>query len=166
MNGLQDAMRIFKEQLQQGDLITAYQGLMVFFRDLRSHFEKQFPDYKVPSNIYYGYLDMTYFALIPPALESHRLKIAVVFEYATFRFEAWLSGANRDVQARAWGWLKDSDWDKHRLADDPRTIDYILAHVLVDDPDFSDLPALTAQIERGTLDFIWDVEGFLSTKKN
>jgi hypothetical protein len=32
----------------------------------------------------------------------------------------------------------------------------------VDNPDFSDLDALTEQIERETLKFIKDVEGFLS----
>ena len=166
MNGLQEAMRTFKGQLEQGDLITAYQGLMVYFRELRSHFETQYPDYTVPSNIYYGYLDMTYFSVIPPSLKPLKLKIAIVFEYTSFRFEVWLSGANRDIQAKVWGWLHESGWEKYRMADDPRTIDYVLAHTLVDDPDFSDLAALTAEIDHSTLDFIWDVEGFLSTKRN
>ncbi len=164
MNGLQQAMMAFKDQLKQGDLITAYQGLMVYIRELRSHFEKQYPEYSVPSNIYYGYLDMTYFSIIPPPLKPHNLKIAIVFEYETFRFEVWLSGANRDVQARIWGWLRESGWDKYRLAEDPRKIDYVLAQTLLDDPDFSDLGKLTSEIERGTQDFIWDVEGLLSTK--
>jgi len=156
----------FKKQLEQGDLIAAYQGLMAFFRDLRSHFEKQHPDYAVPSNIYYGYLDMTYFAVIPAALKAHKLKIAIVFEYETFRFEVWLSGANRGVQGKIWKLVKDSGWTKHRLAEDPKRMDYVLAHILVNDPDFSDLSALTAEIERGTLEFIGDIEGFLSTKRD
>jgi hypothetical protein len=36
-----------------------------------------------------------------------------------------------------------------------------MEHILVDDPDFSDLDALTRKIEQGTLKFIQDVESFL-----
>ena len=39
--------------------------------------------------------------------------------------------------------------------------DSIVEHVLVSNPDFSDLEALTKKIEEGTLKFIGDVEEFL-----
>jgi hypothetical protein len=41
-------------------------------------------------------------------------------------------------------------------------VDAILMHGLVDDPDFSDLDAVTQQIESGVLTFIHDVEAFLA----
>ncbi len=34
-------------------------------------------------------------------------------------------------------------------------------HILVNDPDFSDLDALTGEIEKGTLEFIREVEEFI-----
>jgi hypothetical protein len=37
---------------------------------------------------------------------------------------------------------------------------------LADNPEFSDLDALTKQIERSALNFIKDVESFLSKHKN
>ena len=40
--------------------------------------------------------------------------------------------------------------------------DSILDHILVGNPDFSDLDDLTKQIEEGTLKFTADVENFLS----
>jgi hypothetical protein len=40
-------------------------------------------------------------------------------------------------------------------------VDSILEHVLVDNPDFGDLDFLTKQIEKGTLEFIENVESFL-----
>jgi hypothetical protein len=40
-------------------------------------------------------------------------------------------------------------------------VDSIVEYILVDNPDFSDLDALTNQIEKGTLKFIEDVERFL-----
>ena len=42
-------------------------------------------------------------------------------------------------------------------------VDSIIEGILVENPDFSDLDALTKHIERGTLKFIEDVENFLST---
>jgi len=40
--------------------------------------------------------------------------------------------------------------------------DSILEHILVEYPDFSDLDALKKQIEIGTLEFIEEIENFLS----
>ena len=41
-------------------------------------------------------------------------------------------------------------------------VDSVVEHILVDNPDFSDLDALTKQIEQGTLKFIQDIESFLT----
>jgi hypothetical protein len=58
--------------------------------------------------------------------------------------------------------LKASDWDKYRLAVDPKRNDFILARILADNPNFSDLEMLSLQIERGTLEFIKDMDAYLS----
>jgi len=105
---------------------------------------------------------MTYFSLFPESLKRRNLKIAIVFIHDSFRFEVWLSGSNRAVQEKYWELLKESDWNKYHLASDPRTVDYVIDHILVGNPDFSDLDTLTAQIESGILEFIEDVEGFFS----
>jgi hypothetical protein len=155
-------MNEFKEQLEKGDIQAAYQGLMEYFRKLRSHFKNKYPEYAVSGSMYYGYMDMTYFSLFPEPLKRRKLKIAIVFLYDTFRFEVWLSGSNRDVQAKYWELLKASGWNKYHYASNPKKVDYVIDHILVRDPDFRDLDALTSQIERGTLEFIKDVEGFLA----
>jgi hypothetical protein len=154
----------FRRLLQVGEIQEAYQGLMAYFRDLRAHFKKEHRAYPVSGSIYYGYMDMTYFALFPEALKRRDLKIAIVFVYDTFRFEVWLSGANRDVQAKYWKLLKESGWDHYQLAPDPRKEDYVIGHVLAEDPDFGDLEGLTKRIEEGTLAFMRNVEGFLSAR--
>ena len=61
-----------------------------------------------------------------------------------------------------WKLLKESDWNQYHIAKTTKGFDSILDHVLVDDPDFSDLDTLTKQIEKGTVEFIRDVEGFLT----
>jgi len=166
MGSFLESMNEYKKQLKRGYIQDAYQGLMEFFRDLRSHFKNKYPDSSVSGSIYYGYMDMTYFSLFPESLKSRKLKIALVFIHDKFRFEVWLSGSNRNVQTEFWKLLKESDWNKYHLAANPRAVDYVIDHILISDPDFSDLDTLSRQIERGTLEFIKDVEGFLSRQTN
>jgi hypothetical protein len=161
MGSLSESMKEYRQQLEKGAIQEAYQGLMQYFRDLRTHFRDAYPQYSISGNMYCGYMDMTYFSLFPESLERRRLKTAIVFVYDSFRFEVWLSGSNRKVQSKYWKLLKESDWNKYDLASNPKREDHVLAHILVSDPDFGDLDALTSEIERGTLEFIKDVEGAL-----
>ncbi|HEY70172.1 MAG TPA: hypothetical protein G4O08_06270 [Anaerolineae bacterium] len=165
MGSFADSMKIYQAQLQRGHIQEAYQGLMAYFRDLRAHFKQAYQEVSVSSSIYYGYMDMTYFALVPPSLQRRKLKIAIVFVHELFRFEVWLSGANRDVQTKTWRWLKESGWQKYSLASNPSAVDYVIDHVLVEAPDFRDLDALTEQIESGTLAFIREVESFFAVER-
>jgi hypothetical protein len=38
----------------------------------------------------------------------------------------------------------------------------VVEHILVDNPDFGDLEALTRQIEQGAVQFIQEIESFLA----
>lgn len=107
-------------------------------------------------------MDMTYFSFYPESIKNRNLKIAVVFIHEAFRFEVWLAGYNKQVQSKYWKLFKESGWNKYHLVPTTKGVDSILEHVLVEDPDFSSLDALTQQIERATLEFIKDIETFLS----
>jgi hypothetical protein len=165
MASFQECMQEYRKQLEQGAIQQAYQGLMGYMRDLRTRFEMKYPDHFV-SGIYYGYMDMTYFAFVPKALQDRKLKAAIVFIHPAFRFEVWLAGYNKQVQSKYWKFFKESGWDQYHLVPTTEGMDSILECALVNDPDFGDLDALTAQIEEGTLKFIQDVEGFLSVREN
>lgn len=162
MGSLHEAMLELKSQLEKGTIQKAYQGLVEYLMELRTHFQKKYPGHFVSSRLYYGFMDMTYFAFIPPSLKERNLKPAIVFVYDSFRFEVWLAAANKQVQSEYWELIKDSGWDKYQLVPTTKGYDAIIEAVLVEEPDFSDLDALTAQIERGTLSFIEDVERILS----
>jgi len=162
MESLHRSIPVFKQQLKKGDIIRAYQGLMQYFRDLKAHLETSYPDYSVSGSIYYGYMDMTYFSFIPPSLGRLSLKPAIVFVYETFRFEAWLAARNKKVQTKYWNLIRESGWDQYDPAPQMAGYDHIISHILVGDPDFQNLDQLTAQIEKGALEFIYDVEGFLT----
>jgi len=165
MKSLNEYINEYKKQLNKGDIQKAYRGLMDYIMALRTHLKNKYPDYIVTS-IYQGYMDMTYFSFFPKSLKRRKLKVGIVFVHDTFRFEVWLSGSNRTVQSKYWKLLKESDWNKYHLTSTPKRVDYVIDHILVNNPDFGDLDSLTKQIERGTLEFITDVEGFLSKLSN
>ncbi|HUV16480.1 MAG TPA: hypothetical protein VMW28_07980 [Pelolinea sp.] len=58
--------------------------------------------------------------------------------------------------------LKESGWNKYTIVSTIKGVDSIMEHVLVDHQDFSDLEALTREIEQETQIFIKDIKGFLS----
>jgi len=128
---------------------------------LKKHFSNNYPEYSVSGSMYYGYMDMTYFSVFPETLKDRDLKIAIVFVYDPFRFEVWLSGRNQQVLAKYWKLFKESGWDRYRIVAQGKWADSVLEHILVENPDFSDLEALTKQIDREALKFIKDIESFL-----
>ncbi len=162
MGTLQESMQEYRKQLEKGTIQAAYRGLMEFIMDLRTHLKNKYPDCFVSGSIYYGYMDMTYFSVIPETLKNRNLKIAIVFLHQACRFEVWLAGYNKQVQAKYWEIFTKSGWNQYRIVPNPKEADSIVEYALVDDPDFDDLEALTSQIETGTLNFIHDVESFLS----
>ncbi len=162
MTSLQTAMQEYRAQLGKGLIQQAYKGLMDYMLELRTHFKNKYPDHFVSGTLYYGYMDMTYFAVIPDSLKESGLKIAVVFLHEAFRFEVWLSGYNKQVQHKYWNFFKEQDWQKYTLLPSLEGEDAILTHVLVEESDFGDLNALTTRIERGTVEFIAEVEKYLS----
>jgi hypothetical protein len=164
MTPFHEYMNEYKRQMEKGDIREAYKELMKYIMELRSYFQSKYPDYFVSGNIYQGYMDMTYFSFIPASLKVRKLKAAIVFIHDTCRFEVWLAGYNKQAQAKYWKLFKESDLNKYRIPSTTKGVDSIVEHTLVENPDFSDLDTLTKQIESGTLEFIKDVEGFLSTR--
>jgi len=162
MKSFHEHFNEYKQQMEKGTIQKAYQGLMAYIMGLRTHLKKQYPEYFVSGGIYFGYMDMTYFSFMPASIKDRRLKVAIVFIHDTCRFEVWLGGYNKIVQEQYWQLLKNSGWDDYPIVPTIEGMDSIIEHTLVEDPDFSDLDALTNQIETRVIQFIRDVERFLS----
>ncbi|PWW80976.1 hypothetical protein CR164_12700 [Prosthecochloris marina] len=161
MHSIRKDMQEFHEQLRNGAIQRAYRALLSYMMELRIHFKNKYPDSSV-SALYQGYMDMTYFAVSPPSLKQRDLKIAIVFNYEAFRFEAWLSGRNRDVNRKYWETFKDRKWPAYRVVTPAKGVDSIVECDLAQGFDLSDSDALTASIETGTNTFIKDIEGILT----
>ena len=154
-------MNELRAQLRIGVIQKAYKTLLGYMMDLRIHFQNRYSSYSI-SGLYQGFMDMTYFAIVPPSLKHNNLKIAIVFNYEAFRFEAWLSGANRQVQRKYWEMFRDSQWADYRVVTPAKGVDSIIECNLAENFDFGDLDSLTASIEENTVKFINDIEKFFS----
>jgi len=164
MHAIQEDMEELRRQLGKGSIQKAYRTLLSYLMGLRTHFDNRYADFVV-SGLYQGYIDMTYFALVPPSLKQRGLKIAIVFNYDAFRFEAWLAGSNRKVQRQYWELFKDSPWPGYRVVTPAKGVDSLLECDLATDFDLNDSDALTASIEKVTIAFIDDIEKFLAEHK-
>jgi hypothetical protein len=154
----------YRKQLRKGAVRAAYEGLMGYLQDLRLHLKNRHPDYFV-SEVQFGLMDFSYFYFFPKTLKQQNLKIVILFIHDTVTFEVWLSGYNKAAQAKHWKRFVEGGWNKHPLAETTKGTDYITKAVLVDTPDFSNPDALADQIEKGTLQFISDVKGFIAEHK-
>jgi hypothetical protein len=161
MRLIRKEMEEFQGQLRKGSIQKAYRALLSFMMALRTHFKNRYPDSAV-SALYQGYMDMTYFAIFPPALKQCDLKIAIVFNYEAFSFEAWLAGRNRKVNRQYWELFRNSQWTAYRVVTPAPGVDAIVECDLAKDFDLSDPDALTLSIDTAVAAFIDDVEGFLS----
>jgi hypothetical protein len=160
MESIQKDMNTLRGQLEAGGIQKAYRALLDYMMDLRTRFKSRYPGYSI-SGLYQGYMDMSYFAIVPSSLKHRDLKIAIVFNYAAFRFEAWLSGTNRMVQRKYWELFRDSRCADYRIAIPAKGVDSIIECDLAADFDFGDPDSLTASIEKNTTTFINAVEKFL-----
>ena len=156
-------MKEYQKQLKKGHIQEAYQGLMNYFNTLRVYFMKKHPSDSVSGGVYYGYMDMTYFAYVPSFLKTRKLKIAIVFLHEQFRFEVWLSGSNKKVQTKYWNLVKEKNWKKYRVPSTIKGEDSVIEHVIVDAPNFDNLDTLTKQIHDQTITFVKDIKDFLLT---
>jgi hypothetical protein len=73
MQSIREDMNDFRGQLRTGSMQRAYRALLGYIMDLRTHFKNRYPSYSI-SGLYQGYMDMTYFAVVPPSLKDRGLK--------------------------------------------------------------------------------------------
>ena len=161
MHAIRKDLEQLHGQLENGAIQRAYRALLSFMMGLRTRLKNKHPDFSV-SALYQGYMDMTYFAISPPSLKRRDLKIAIVFNYEAFRFEAWLAGRNRGVNRQYRELLKDRKSPPYRFVAPAKGVDSIVECDLARGFDLDDPDTLTKTIETGAAAFIEDIEGFLS----
>lgn len=161
MDSLNQCIHEYTIQLRRGQIQKAYKGIMMFMTGLSQYLQSRYPNHAV-SALYFGYMDMTYFAFTPPDLKNRKLKIAIVYLHEEGRFEAWLGGVNRKVQAEFIDLLSQKEVGPYKRSIVSPGVDSILETILVEQPDFEQIDELRQQIEVGTMRFIEDVRAMMS----
>ena len=152
MDSLGGCIRKYKTQVQKGEIVTAYRGIMKFMTDLKKRMGENHPECDLSSSIYFGHMDMTYFSFTPRQFTERNLKFAIVFLHEYCRFEIWLAAANKHAQSRYTLELEDKELGDFEIT--RNNPDAIIEWVLTDAPDYDRPEALMRQIEEGALDFI------------
>lgn len=161
MKSLNDYVKEYTVQLRKGDIQQAYKGIMTFMSGLKNHMGSKHPEYAA-SALYFGYMDMTYFAFTPVELKKRNLKIAVVYLHEQNRFEVWLGGGNRKVQAEYRELFRSKDIGCYKLSKAQPGVDSIIEMLIADQPDFEQAEGLMKTIEGGTMEFANKIISVLS----
>ena len=159
MQSIHKDLEEFQRQLNNGYIQRAYRALLSYMMELRTHFKNKYLSFSV-SALYQGYMDMTYFAISPQTLSKRALKIAIVFNYEAFCFEAWLAGRNRRINQQYWELFKDKEWPTYRVVKPGKGVDSIVECDLVKGFELGDTEALTTSIETGVGAFIENIEAY------
>jgi hypothetical protein len=160
-NTLDQDVRELQKRLSDGLIERAYRGIVSYMSQLRTVFVGQQGERAI-SGLYQGYFDMTYFALSSHELKARDLKLAVIFNYESFRFEVWLAARNRRIQRRYWEMFLHAGYKKYRLVEPAVGIDAIVMAVLAADYSMQDEDNLTSHIVEGVMAFERDIVSFIS----
>ena len=162
MKRLNQKIDAYTDLVRQGEVQTAYRGIMDFMGQLRAAFTGCKPDITVGGGLYQGYLDMTYFSLNTNLLRERGLKIAVVYLHDRKAFEAWLSARNRTILAQYRAFFDDMILDEVEVFHDETNPDAVLECLLTESPDFDHPEKLMADLVSRTEKFIAAVQKIIS----
>lgn len=160
MTSLNKAISEYQRHLQKGQIQLAYKGILSFMSELKAHLEAGIPGYAA-SGLYAGVMDMTYFAFTPADLRNQKLKVAIVYLHEENRFELWLAGNNRQIQAEWIERLGRMDVSPYRLSEVKPGVDAILSSTIMENPDFDHPADLEEQIGRETVAFAQTMVGLV-----
>lgn len=153
MKTLNQLINEYTYHLQQGEIQTAYKGILEFIGIMKADFIKKKPFYDIGS-IYQGYMDMTYFSLSTEPLKDKGLKIAIVYLHEKGAFEVWLSARNRDIAKRYESVFTSNLFDKSAVFHDDNNQDAIIECTLISTPNFENQDLLIDIIEQGVEKFV------------
>jgi|SRR5690554_4403260 len=160
MENLNKYVAVYKEQLDKGDILVAYNELVKFVMNLRTTFIKRLSDKYSFSGILHGYMDYTYFYYSNDFLKTKKLKLGLVLNHLEMRFEVWLLGNTKPIQKKYWELSKNTKWNNNKNEMSEYSI---LEAILVEKPDFNNFDKLTEQIETKMIKASEEILDYLKT---
>ena len=153
---IQKSLEIYKEQLSNGYIQTAYIALTKYVAELK----RKFPQNYSTSNICFGCLDYTYFYFTNNYVKNKNLKFALVLNHEKIQFELWLCARTADIRKQYWNLLKDSKWTKNV----EEMLKYSILEVTVETQiDFNTKEKMTSNIIGNAVSSALEIENCLQT---
>lgn len=161
MKTLNELIHNYTYQVQQGDIQAAYKGILDYMSKLQKSFANNYEDYEVSSNLYQGYMDISFIALSTELLKKKGLKIVIIYSHEKGDFEVWLSGRNRNITKEYKSFFNNMAFDNISMFHDNGNEYAIVECKLIANPDFDNQHLLTEIIQNGTEGFIAAVTNLL-----
>ena len=153
-----DCVKIYKAQLEKGDIQVAYERLVKYVLTLKAHCQKEHSSSYSFGNVSPGYMDYTYFPFFDGFLRSRKLRFGIVLNHRKMCFELWLMGQNAEVQKQYWALFKTTKWNQGRIAMPKYSI---LEIVLLKTPDFDHLEILSSEIEKAAFSYAKEIMTYI-----
>ena len=165
MNSLSKDIKLFQKQLKSGELQRAYKATLSYVEDLRNHIKNSHLEIAV-SSLKQGNLDASYFSIITAQLKQYDLKIAIIFNYNSFSFEAWLVGRNKKATEAYYETFAKKRWPKYKISAKRKGFHSIMSYELSDEVDLENTKKQTSQIDKKLSKFIKDIESHLTKEQS
>ena len=150
-------IEIYKKQLENEDIQTAYVNLIRYIAKLKASFPNE---YKT-GNISPGYLDYTYFSFFNNYLRKHKLRFGIVLNHKKMQFELWLMGQNKTMQQEYWNILKNTSWNKDKTTKPKYAV---LEVCLLNKIDFNNKEKMNTQILNEAISLAKEIQNYLENK--
>ncbi len=135
----------YTHSLQSGLSQRAYRLILSIFAGLKTELALRHPRDRI-TELYQGYMDMSYIALVPKEYEEKGLKLCIVYVHKLQVFEFWLASRNRGLQDT---WIKRLGGklqEPYRLVEKGPGIDAIVSTSLMPTPSFANETELINQV--------------------
>lgn len=159
---LSDCIDRYTTAVAQGDIASAYRGILSALTRFKSAWESAHPQDTVGA-LYQGYLDMSFVAVLPTALAEKRLKISLVYLHPSGSFTLWLIAGNRAIQKSVSDALRNVPLGKYNLTKLEPGVDAIIALDLPKPYAFDEPEQLTKNLLQAAEAFLADMTALVGS---
>lgn len=159
---LSDCIERYTTAVAQGDIASAYRGILSALTQFKSAWESAHPQDTVGA-LYQGYLDMSFVAVLPAALAEKRLKISLVYLHPSGTFTLWLIAGNRAIQKSVSDALRNVPLGIYALTKLEPGVDAIIALDLPKPYAFDEPEQLTKNLLQAAEAFLADMTALVGS---
>ncbi len=153
-------VKAYTRCVSSGSVPRAYRGILASLTSFKSAWELAHPSDRTGA-LYQGYLDMSFVAVAPAALNARRLKASLVYLHAEGHFELWLTAGNRALQRQISEELARKPLNKYSLSKLLPGVDAVIARTVPPPYAFDEPEKLTQSLVLAAEAFVSDMAALI-----